>query len=125
VNNRVEAAGGLKGEKDRIIDIGISTRDEDIWRNPRWEQALQNPGRIRNVLFENIEVSTTESHFLRPCRIEGHDPSNSIESVVFRNFRVNGEAVTSATRQITIGDSGGTINFMEMDPQTTQGISFE
>jgi hypothetical protein len=125
-NNRVEVAGGLRSDKERIVDISISERGDDIWRNSRWRWAAENPGRLRSVLFEDIVVSTRESRYLKSSRIEGRRaPDNDVAGLTFRNFRVNGTRIEGASQAIDLGTGGTSLPFAVVDPETTRDIIFE
>jgi len=124
-NNRVEMAGGLRDDRDRIIDIEISTRKDDIWRSPRFNEAIENPGSIRNVLFENTTVSTKDSRYLIPSRISGHNKANMVSDVIFRNFTVNGQKIVDSSVSIGVGNTPRTITFMKVETETTRNITFQ
>jgi hypothetical protein len=124
-NNRVEIPGGLSSDKNRTIDIDISKRDDDIWRNPRFNEAQDNPGNIRNVLFENITIGTKESRYLDSSRISGHNRDNAVSNIVFRNFRVNGQKILDPSVSIPVGNSGKTKTFMKIDEDAARDIVFE
>ncbi len=124
-NNRVEVFGGLRDDRNRILDIEIDQRDEAIWQHPRWEEVKNNPGTLRNLLFEDTFVSTSESRYLEPSQITGYNRENSIENVTFRNFRINRKKITKPGESIPVGKTGNTIPWLEIDTETAQNIVFE
>ena len=124
-NNRVEMAGGLRDDKNRIVEINISTRGDDIWRTPDFSYKEDHPGQIRFVLFENTSVNTKESLYLSTSKISGFDESNNVRNITFRNFRVNGNKIKNPADMISFGKDTKKTPFLSVDQETTENIQFE
>lgn len=124
-NNRVEVPGGLRDDRNRILDIEIARRDEAIWRHPRWDEVKNNPGTLRNVLFEDISVSTSESEYLGPSQITGYDQKNNVENVTFRNIRINGQHIAGPEDRITAGATNAAFPWLQIDEETVRNVVFE
>jgi polygalacturonase len=127
IDNRVEKAGGLREDHDRIIDIAIDRRDEAIWQHPRWKEVRDNPGKLRHVVFRDIQVNTENSLFLNEdgaCRIKGFNESNNIEDIQFSNFFVNRRIITNPSTQITVGKKNHKVPFAKIDGEFTKNITF-
>jgi polygalacturonase len=124
-NNTVEGAGGIRDNNNRIFDIVISQRDRDvIWQHPDWSEKMRdNPGRIRNLLFENIAINTDGTHFLSESQIRGFDSANNIDRVAFRGITLNGEQVTDPEMIINFGENQSA-QLLDIDYETVHNIWF-
>ena len=123
-NNNVEQAGGITDDNNKIIDIEISKRDREvIWQRPQWEKYKNNPGKIRNLVIENINISTDNTHFLEASKIQGFNKENNISGVTIRGIRVNGKKVKSPKMKI-YNEGDDSINFLDIDHNTVKNIWF-
>ncbi|MBD3276074.1 MAG: hypothetical protein GF372_12230 [Candidatus Marinimicrobia bacterium] len=124
-NNTVEGAGGIRDDNNRIFDIVISQRDRDvIWQHPVWSEEMRNnPGRIRNLLFENIAIDTDGTLFLSESQIRGFDSANNIQRVTFRGITLNGEQITDPEMIINFGEKQST-QLLDIDFKTVGNIWF-
>lgn len=124
-NNRVEQAGGISDDQNRIFDIAISNRDRRvIWQIPGWDLRKENPGRIRNLIFEDISIDTEGSQFLIESRVTGYNKTNNIDGITFRNIVVDGTLISDQETEITVS-GGKSIKFIDIDRRTVRNIWFQ
>lgn len=124
-NNTVEGAGGISDDNNRIFDIVISQRNRDvIWQHPDWSEEMRNnPGQIRNLLFENITIDTDGTLFLSDSRIQGFNAANNIDGLTFRGITLNGEPVKNPEMTVTYGN-GKSSQLLKIDYTTVRNVWF-